>query len=307
MPAMTPTAGGAQRRRRPGSPAASGAGAKPIASASATRSDAGSPRREEGRTSSPVSSTDRALAEIDALAFATDPASERALREGLAGCRDGQVWPGGLRTAAAALGQGQSPRILFVDLDETPYPGRSHSRAGRGVRGRDRGDRARLRRQRPVQPGDPARRGERLPGQAAHRGGGARGGGAGGRLRRQRLRGGLAGRVRGNRRKRCDDARRGHRPARGRARAVRLGARSEPDVLRSLLPARRRARRRPRRSPQHRRAGVVAPGHGGRDARGAFGPDRGLRVPVERGIRRRWRRCGRCASCSWSCSAGRTS
>ena len=122
MPAMTPTAGGAQRRRRPGSPAASSAGAKPVASASATRPDAGSPRREEGRTSSPVSSTDRALAEIDALAFATDPASERALREGLAGCRDGQVWPGGLRTAAAALGQGQSPRILFVDLDETPYP-----------------------------------------------------------------------------------------------------------------------------------------------------------------------------------------
>ena len=122
MPAMTPTAGGAQRRRQPGSPAASGAGAKPVASASATRPDAGSPRREEGRTSSPVSSTDRALAEIDALAFATDPASERALREGLAGCRDGQVWPGGLRTAAAALGQGQSPRILFVDLDETPYP-----------------------------------------------------------------------------------------------------------------------------------------------------------------------------------------
>ena len=122
MPAMTPTAGGAQRRRRPGSPAASGAGAKPIASASATRPDAGSPRREEGRTSSPVSSTDRALAEIDALAFATDPASERALREGLAGCRDGQVWPGGLRTAAAALGQGQSPRILIMDLDETPYP-----------------------------------------------------------------------------------------------------------------------------------------------------------------------------------------
>ena len=72
MPAMTPTAGGAQRRRRPGSPAASGAGAKPVASASATRPDAGSPRREEGRTSSPVSSTDRALAEIDALAFATD-------------------------------------------------------------------------------------------------------------------------------------------------------------------------------------------------------------------------------------------
>jgi pilus assembly protein CpaE len=32
------------------------------------------------------------------------------------------VWPGGLRTAAAALGQGQSPRILIMDLDETPYP-----------------------------------------------------------------------------------------------------------------------------------------------------------------------------------------
>ena len=68
------------------------------------------------------SSSDRTLAQLDALAFATDPESERALREGLAGCRDGQVWPGGLRTAVTALGQGHAPRLLFVDLDGTGYP-----------------------------------------------------------------------------------------------------------------------------------------------------------------------------------------
>ena len=151
------------------------------------------------------------------------------------------------------------------------------------MRGRDRGDRARLGRHRPVQPGDPARRGERLPGQAGHRARGARGGGSRGQPRRKGRRAGLAGRVRGHRRERRDDARRRHRPARGRARAVRLGPRSEPVVPRPLVPARRRARRRPRRAPQQRRAGVAAPGNGGRNARGALGPDRGLRLPVERG------------------------
>ena len=118
MSAMTPTAGGAQRRRRPDPPA----GAKPAASASTTRPGAGSPFRE-GRSGSPAAPPpDPALAGIDALAFATDPRSERALQEGLSGCRDAQVWPGRLRTAAAALSQGHSPRLLFVDLDETPYP-----------------------------------------------------------------------------------------------------------------------------------------------------------------------------------------
>ena len=122
MSAMNPTADGAQRRQRPDPLAASGAGAKPAASASATRPGAGSPLRERRSGSPATPPPDPALAGIDALAFATDPRSERALQEGLSGCRDAQVWPGRLRTAAAALSQGHSPRLLFVDLDETPYP-----------------------------------------------------------------------------------------------------------------------------------------------------------------------------------------
>ena len=57
-----------------------------------------------------------------ALAFATDPESEHALREGLAGYRDAQVWPGDLRAAVAALGRGAGSHLLFVDLDEVAYP-----------------------------------------------------------------------------------------------------------------------------------------------------------------------------------------
>ena len=161
--------------------------------------------------------------------------------------------------------------------------GGRHLRAGRGLRGQHRRGRARLRRHRPVQPGDPARRGERLSGETDHRHRGARGGGPRGRNRAPALRGGLAGRIRGNRRKRCDDARRRRRAARGRARAVRLGARPEPDVPHPLVPARRGARRRARGSAQHRRAGIAAPGDGGRHARGAFGPHRGLWIPLECG------------------------
>ena len=56
------------------------------------------------------------------LAFATDPESERALREGLSEHPNPQVWPGGLRSAIATLGAGQSSPLLFVDLDETAYP-----------------------------------------------------------------------------------------------------------------------------------------------------------------------------------------
>ena len=63
-----------------------------------------------------------ALAGLDALAFATDAHSERALRAGLAECQDAQVWPGDLRAAAAALANGISPRLLFVDLDKASYP-----------------------------------------------------------------------------------------------------------------------------------------------------------------------------------------
>ena len=57
-----------------------------------------------------------------ALAFATDPESEDALREALAEHPEPQVWPGGLRSAVAALAAGHSPRLLFVDLDGTAYP-----------------------------------------------------------------------------------------------------------------------------------------------------------------------------------------
>ena len=119
---MNPTAGGAQRRQRPDPLAASGAGATPAASALANRPGARSPTREGQSNSHAVPRPDPALAEIDALAFATDPRSERALREGLSDFQDAHVWPGDLRAAAAALGQGHSPRLVFVDIDGIPYP-----------------------------------------------------------------------------------------------------------------------------------------------------------------------------------------
>ena len=78
--------------------------------------------RERPPPAPPRPSPDASLAEVDALAFATDSGSENALRAGLEGCRDGQVWPGTLRTAVEALGQGHAPRLLFVDLDGTAYP-----------------------------------------------------------------------------------------------------------------------------------------------------------------------------------------
>ena len=81
-------------------------------------------RRPAATTAAPpaASPAGSELAELDALAFATDPRSEAALREGLAECQDAQVWPGNLRSAATALTDGYSPRLLFVDLDQTPYP-----------------------------------------------------------------------------------------------------------------------------------------------------------------------------------------
>ena len=57
-----------------------------------------------------------------ALAFFTDAESEQVLREGLSGYREAQVWPGGLRAAVSALGNGTGSRLLFVDLDEVAYP-----------------------------------------------------------------------------------------------------------------------------------------------------------------------------------------
>ena len=79
-------------------------------------------RRDAGPRAAAVARTEPAIEETDALAFATDPRSERALREGLSGFQDAQVWPGDLRAAAAALGQGHSPRIVFVDIDGIAYP-----------------------------------------------------------------------------------------------------------------------------------------------------------------------------------------
>ena len=64
-----------------------------------------------------------------ALAFATDPDTELALRDGLSGyesfspdCGDPQVWHGGLRAAIAALSDGHSARLIFVDVDGIPFP-----------------------------------------------------------------------------------------------------------------------------------------------------------------------------------------
>ena len=121
MSAVMPAANGALRRPRPGAPAASGAAAKPGATATATRGERPPVRRERPAPPS-VPPPDPAFAEIDALAFATDPTSEHALREGLADFQDAQVWPGDLRAAAAALEQGHAPRLVFVDIDGTSYP-----------------------------------------------------------------------------------------------------------------------------------------------------------------------------------------
>ncbi len=64
-----------------------------------------------------------------ALAFATDPDTEVALRDGLfgfgstsAGTDEAQVWQGGLRAAIAALGEGRTAPLVIVDIDGVPYP-----------------------------------------------------------------------------------------------------------------------------------------------------------------------------------------
>ena len=61
-------------------------------------------------------------AAIDALAFAADAESEAALREGLSHLPNPQVWDGGLRAAADALGRGHAARLVFVDIDGVGYP-----------------------------------------------------------------------------------------------------------------------------------------------------------------------------------------
>ena len=64
-----------------------------------------------------------------ALAFATDAETEVALRDGLfgfgsasAGTGEAQVWQGGLRAAIAALAEGRTAPLVFVDIDGVPYP-----------------------------------------------------------------------------------------------------------------------------------------------------------------------------------------
>ena len=59
---------------------------------------------------------------MDALAFATDAASEEALREGLSHLGNAQVWSGGLRAAVEVLRQGHAASLVFVDLDAETYP-----------------------------------------------------------------------------------------------------------------------------------------------------------------------------------------
>ena len=66
---------------------------------------------------------------VAALAFAVDPDTEVALRDGLFGyeavaseCGEPQVWQGGLRAAIEALSDGHSAPLIFVDVDGIPYP-----------------------------------------------------------------------------------------------------------------------------------------------------------------------------------------
>ena len=94
----------------------------PATTAAAAPLRRGRAGRDEKAGAPAVPPPDPGRAEPGVLAFATDPASERALREGLADFRDAQVWPGDLRAAAAALDQGHAPRLVFVDVDEIPYP-----------------------------------------------------------------------------------------------------------------------------------------------------------------------------------------
>ena len=59
---------------------------------------------------------------IDALAFATDAASEAALTAGLAHLANPQAWGGGLRAGIEVLRQGETAPLVFVDLDGETYP-----------------------------------------------------------------------------------------------------------------------------------------------------------------------------------------
>ena len=116
LAALAAKLGLGRRRNAPGSPTP--AGATPATRTGAARHEhAGSPAAAPADPASPD-----VLAEVEVLAFAADPGSEHALRSGLAACRDAQVWPGTLRTAAETLGRGHASRLIFVDVDGIPYP-----------------------------------------------------------------------------------------------------------------------------------------------------------------------------------------
>ena len=112
----SPEAATKRAAARPGSPAA------PAAAAAAERPPADSRAKGRSRVFATVAEERAALAEVEALAFAMDSASEGALREGLAEFRDAQVWPGNLHTAQTVLGEGHAARLLIVDVDEVRYP-----------------------------------------------------------------------------------------------------------------------------------------------------------------------------------------
>lgn len=101
--------------------------------------DAGKPNRSVGRSDVPDGQESSELHDIRletvppgpsrALAFAADPDTEAVLRDGLLGYEgfspghgDPQVWQGGLRAAIAALNEGHSAPLLFVDIDRIAYP-----------------------------------------------------------------------------------------------------------------------------------------------------------------------------------------
>lgn len=82
--------------------------------------------REPAGDPLPGAAPDRLAA---ALAFAADPETETALREGLLRLEDDwpdreepQVWPGGLRAAVAALADGHATGLVIVDIDGIAYP-----------------------------------------------------------------------------------------------------------------------------------------------------------------------------------------
>ena len=70
----------------------------------------------------PGPGSDAAPESIDALAFATDAASERALTEGLSHLANAQVWGGGLHAAAEVMRRGHGAPLVFVDLDDVAFP-----------------------------------------------------------------------------------------------------------------------------------------------------------------------------------------